>query len=94
MICRRYARSGIAEVAERRLDDVERKLDAVALPVLPDAAGLIGVEREEDSSDVVELERARVGECPQRRAVHAGDEHASDGPLCDRALTGDERVRP
>src|SRR6478752_10390763 len=76
----------VTEVAEGSLDDVERKPHAETVPVLAHSARLVGVEGEEDATDVVELERLRVGDCSERCTVDTGDEHPADGALRDRPL--------
>ena len=81
----------VAEVAEWRLDDVERKPDPEAIPVVTHSARLVGVEGEEHRSDVVELKRLGVRDRPQRRAVDARDEDPSHRSLGDRELAGDQR---
>ncbi len=81
----------VTEIAEGSLDDVERKPNAEALPVLTHPAGLVGIEREEDAADVLELERLCVGDRTERGTVDAGDEHPANRALCDRQLTRDER---
>ena len=64
----------VAEVAERRLDDLERQADSRALPVARIARASAVVEREEDGAGVVEPERPRVVQRAERRGVHARDE--------------------
>ena len=77
----------IAEVAVRSLDDLERHVDALAIPVALDAPGLGAVDGEADGPRIRDAEGARVLDRLQRRRVHRGDEHPGDD------LAGESRQR-
>ncbi len=93
-VCRVVTEIGeerVAEVAEGRLDDVEREADVVPFPVAPYVLRLFGIESEEDGADVFELEGLREGDCPERGAVDARNEYAPDHAIADGGFSGDER---
>ena len=83
------------QVAERRLDDVERHaLDDVE-PVLADRERGLGVEIEVDRPGHRGVERARVVHRAHRDVVHRREEHEGHGALRDQRLaSGPRRATP
>ena len=71
------AQERIADVAERRLLDLERQPHRLSEPVVPEAVRLVGVEREEERPRIVEAERAGVVHGAHRRGMRTGHEHAA-----------------
>ena len=87
------AQEGVAEIAVRRFDDLERNLELGPAPLSLHPPCLTLVEREEDGARVGELERLHVVEGAQRGRLDTGDEDSTDDPVNrrQRIVRGDDR---
>ena len=72
------------EIAERRLDDVERDRHAALAPLLLHPVRGLGVQIEVDRTGRRRLERERVVHRSRGGVVHAGDEDERDHSLRDQ----------